>query len=44
MEYRRKHLKPKKNIEETLKKALNYEQFMYKIDFISSLRKEIFMY
>jgi hypothetical protein len=44
MEYRKKNLKPKSNIEGTLKQALSNEDFMYRIDFIGNLRKEVFMY
>lgn len=44
MEYRKKNLKPKPNIDRTLREATTNQEFMYKIDFIGSLRKEIFMY
>lgn len=43
MEYRKKYLKPKANIDATLQKAFNNEEFMYKIDFTSSLRKNAFI-
>lgn len=43
MEYRKKHLKPKANIDATLQRAFNNEEFMYRIDFIGSLRKNAFI-
>jgi hypothetical protein len=43
MEYRKKHLKPKQDLDVVLGKALNDEEFMYKIEFIGALRKIVFM-
>ena len=43
MEYRKKHLKPKQDIEATLERALNDETFMYRLDFVPAFRKSIFM-
>lgn len=44
MEYRKKNLKPKQNIDIILQKALNNEEFMHRIDFIGTLRKDIYTY
>lgn len=43
MEYRKKNIKPKLNIDQTLKKAFDHEEFMYKLDFYGTLRKNVFM-
>lgn len=43
MEYRKKNLKPKQKIEETINKALANEDFMGRIDFVGSCRKTAFM-
>jgi len=43
MEYRKKNLKPKPNIDQTLKKAFYHDEFMYKLDFFGTLRKVVFM-
>jgi hypothetical protein len=44
MEYRKKNLKPKPKIDGTLRQALTNEDFIYKIDFIGHLRKDMFLY
>jgi len=43
MEYRKKHLKPKENIDQAIETALNDEKFMYRLDFVSAFRKTVFM-
>lgn len=43
MEYRKKNLKPKKGTDLGMLKAIKSEDFMNKVDFVGSLRKDIFL-
>ena len=43
MEYRKKNLKAKPNIDQILKKAFDHDEFMNKLDFFGTLRQVVFM-
>lgn len=43
MEYRQKNLRPKPNVEEVIRKAVNNETFMKHIDFFGTTRKNAFL-
>ncbi|CDW84180.1 UNKNOWN [Stylonychia lemnae] len=43
MEYRKKNLKAKPNIDQTLRQAFDHQDFMTKLDFYGTLRKIVFM-
>lgn len=43
MEYRKKNIKPKKNIEKMLFSSICEEEFMHKLEFYCMLRKAMFL-
>jgi hypothetical protein len=43
MEYRKKNLKPKKNIDNIIQDAVTNEAFMSKLEFFGLLRKDIYI-